>query len=110
MKVVAFGEILLRLAAPGYTRLFQKDSLESTFCGGEANVAVSLANYGHDAEYVTALPENELGDCAVAALRKYGVKTDNIARCGERLGIYYLESGSSVRPSKVVYDQYASKG
>ena len=69
------------------------------------NVAVSLANYGHDAEFVTAVPDNEIGECAVAALRKYNVETKHIARCGERLGIYYLESGSSMRPSKVVYDR-----
>ena len=105
MKFLTFGEIMLRLKSPGLERFFQSPAFEATFGGGEANVAVSLANYGHDAEYVTALPENELGDCAIAALRKYGVKTDNIARCGERLGIYYLESGSSVRPSKVVYDR-----
>ena len=104
-KVITMGEIMLRLSTPNNEKFIQADEFDINYGGGEANVAVSLANYGHDAEYVTALPANELGDCAIAALRKYGVKTDNIARCGERLGIYYLESGSSVRPSKVVYDR-----
>ena len=105
MKVVTFGELMVRLQPYNYERFVQASTLEFTFGGGEANVAVSCANYGHKAEFVTALPANELGDCAVAALRKYGVETDHIARCGERLGIYYLETGSAMRPSKVVYDR-----
>ena len=104
-KVITMGEIMLRLSTPNFEKFIQADEFDINYGGGEANVAVSLANYGHDAEYVTALPENEIGDCAIAALRKYGVKTDNIARCGERVGIYYLESGSAMRPSKVVYDR-----
>lgn len=104
-KVVTFGEIMLRIQPADYYRFVQVDSMTTTFGGGEANVAVSLANYGHDAEFVTAVPNNEIGECAVAALRKYNVSTKHIARCGERLGIYYLESGSSMRPSKVIYDR-----
>ena len=104
-KIVTFGEIMLRLAPNGYYRFFQNDQMQATFGGGEANVAVSLANYGHDAAFVTAVPDNEIGECAIAALRKYGVCTKHVAKCGERLGIYFLESGSSMRPSKVVYDR-----
>lgn len=104
-KVVTMGEIMLRLSTPNFEKFIQADEFDVNYGGGEANVAVSLANYGHDAEFVTAVPQNELGDCAVAALRKYNVSTKHVARCGERLGIYYLESGSSVRPSKVVYDR-----
>ncbi len=104
-KVITMGEIMLRLSTPNFEKFIQADEFDINYGGGEANVAVSLANYGHDAEFVTAVPNNELGECAVAALRKYNVATNHIARCGERLGIYYLESGSSVRPSKVVYDR-----
>ena len=104
-KIVTMGEIMLRLSTPNNEKFIQADEFDINYGGGEANVAVSCANYGHKAEFVTALPENELGDCAIAALRKYGVETDHIARCGERLGIYYLETGSSMRPSKVVYDR-----
>ena len=104
-KVITMGEIMLRLSTPNFEKFIQADEFDINYGGGEANVAVSLANYGHDAEFVTAVPDNELGECAVAALRKYNVGTKFIARCGERLGIYYLESGSSVRPSKVVYDR-----
>ncbi|MBR5896903.1 MAG: sugar kinase [Lachnospiraceae bacterium] len=104
-KVITMGEIMLRLSTPNFEKFIQADEFDINYGGGEANVAVSLANYGHDAEFVTAVPDNEIGECAVAALRKYNVGTKNIARCGERLGIYYLESGSSVRPSKVVYDR-----
>ena len=99
------GEIMLRLSTPNNEKFIQADEFDINYGGGEANVAVSLANYGHEAQFVTAVPDNELGECAVAALRKYNVGTQNIARCGERLGIYYLESGSSMRPSKVVYDR-----
>ena len=104
-KIVTMGEIMLRLSTPNNEKFIQADEFDVNYGGGEANVAVSLANYGHDAEFVTAVPDNEIGECAVAALRKYNVETKHIARCGERLGIYYLESGSSMRPSKVVYDR-----
>ena len=99
------GEIMLRLSTPNYEKFIQADEIDACYGGGEANVAVSLANYGHEVEFVTAVPDNEIGECAVAALRKYNVGTRHVARCGERLGIYFLESGSSVRPSKVVYDR-----
>lgn len=104
-KVVTMGEIMLRLSTPNNEKFIQADEFDVNYGGGEANVAVSLANYGHEAEFVTAVPDNEIGECAVAALRKYNVRTGHIARCGERLGIYYLESGSAMRPSKVVYDR-----
>ena len=104
-RVVTFGEIMLRLSTPNNERFIQADEFDINYGGGEANVAVSLANYGYDVDYVTALPANEIGDCAAAALRKYNVGTRFIARTGERLGIYYLESGSAMRPSKVVYDR-----
>ncbi len=104
-KVVTMGEIMLRLSTPNNEKFIQADEFDINYGGGEANVAVSLANYGHDADFVTAVPDNELGACAVAALRKYGVGTSNIAKCGERLGIYFLETGSAMRPSKVVYDR-----
>ena len=104
-KVITMGEIMLRLSTPNNEKFIQADEFDVCYGGGEANVAVSLANYGHDAEFVTAVPDNEIGECAVAALRKYNVGTKHIAKCGERLGIYFLESGSSMRPSKVVYDR-----
>lgn len=104
-KVITMGEIMLRLSTPGNEKFIQADTFEVNYGGGEANVAVSLANYGHEAEFVTAVPDNEIGECAVAALRKYGVSTKHIARCGKRLGIYFLETGSAMRPSKVVYDR-----
>ena len=104
-KIVTMGEIMLRLSTPNNEKFIQADEFDINYGGGEANVAVSCANYGHKAEFVTAVPANEIGDCAVAALNKYGVQTDHIAHCGERLGIYYLETGASVRPSKVVYDR-----
>ena len=104
-KIVTMGEIMLRLSTPNNEKFIQADEFDINYGGGEANVAVSCANYGHKAEFVTALPANELGDCAIAALNKYGVQTNHIARCGERLGIYYLETGSAMRPSKVVYDR-----
>ena len=107
-RVVTFGEIMLRLAPYGYTRFVQADCLEATYGGGEANVAVSLANYGVDAAFVTRLPEHELGQSAVNALRRYGVDTRWIARGGNRIGIYYLEKGISQRPSKVIYDRAGS--
>lgn len=104
-KVITMGEIMLRLSTPGQERFIQADEFDVNYGGGEANVAVSLANYGFDTEYVTALPANPIGDCAVAALRKYGVGTKYISRSGERVGIYYLESGSAMRASNVVYDR-----
>lgn len=104
-KIVTLGEIMLRLSTQGNTRFVQSDSFDVVYGGGEANVAVSCANYGHDAFFVTKLPKHEIGQCALNALRKYGVKTDFIARGGDRLGIYYLETGASMRPSKVIYDR-----
>lgn len=104
-KVVTMGEIMLRLSTPGYEKFIQAESFDVCYGGGEANVAVSLANYGHDAEFVTKVPENPIGECAVAALRKMNVETKHIARGGERLGIYFLETGASMRASNVVYDR-----
>lgn len=104
-RVVTMGEIMLRLSTPNNERFIQADEFDVCYGGGEANVAVSLANFGHDAQYVTAVPDNPIGECAVAALRKYNVGCDYISRSGERLGIYYLESGSAMRASNVVYDR-----
>lgn len=107
-KVVTFGEIMLRLATPDYLRFIQSSNLTATFGGGEANVAVSLANYGIPVEFVTRLPENEIGEWALSELRKYNVGTQNIVRGGDRVGIYFLETGAVARPSKVVYDRAGS--
>lgn len=107
-RVITFGEIMLRLAPEGYYRFVQADTFGATYGGGEANVAVSLANYGFDAKFVTKLPAHEIGQAAVNALRKYGVDTSYIARGGERVGIYFLEKGASQRPSKVIYDRAGS--
>lgn len=104
-KVVTMGEIMLRLSTPGYQKFIQAESFDVCYGGGEANVAVSLANYGHDAEFITKVPENPIGECAVAALRKMNVETKHIAKGGERLGIYFLETGASMRASNVVYDR-----
>lgn len=104
-RIITMGEIMLRLSTPGHSRFVQTDSFDVVYGGGEANVAVSCANYGHDAYYVTKLPVHEIGQAAVNALRRYGVKTDFIARGGDRVGIYYLESGAAMRPSKVIYDR-----
>ncbi|HWR60985.1 MAG TPA: sugar kinase [Clostridia bacterium] len=104
-KIITFGEVMLRLASQGYLRLFQNDSLEATFGGGEANVAVSLANYGLDVSFVTKLPANDIGQAAINGLRYFGVDTSKIVRGGERVGLYYLEKGASQRPSKVIYDR-----
>ena len=104
-KIVTMGEIMLRLSTPNNEKFIQADEFDINYGGGEANVAVSCANYGHKAEFVTAVPDNEIGECAIAALRKYGVETCHIAKCGERLGIYFLETGASMRPSKVIYDR-----
>lgn len=108
LKVISFGEILLRLAAPGYTKLFQKDSLDATFCGGEANVAVSLAILGLNSAFITKLPENPVGQAAVNSMRYFGVDTENIIYGKGRMGLYYLEKGASQRPSKVIYDRTGS--
>ncbi len=108
MKVITFGEIMLRLAPEGYYRFVQADSFGATFGGGEANVSVSLANYGIDTAFVTKLPTHEIGQAAVNSLRKYGVDTSFIVRGGPRVGIYYLEKGASQRPSKVIYDRAGS--
>ena len=108
MKVVTLGELMLRLAPEGYTRFVQADKLGATYGGGEANVAVSLANYGVDAAFVSKLPKHEMGQAGVNSLRKYGVDTSKILRGGDRVGIYYLEKGASQRPSKVIYDRAGS--
>jgi 2-dehydro-3-deoxygluconokinase len=105
MKVVTFGEIMMRLAPPGFLRFTQARSFDVIYGGGEANVAVSLANYGIDVDYVTRLPENDLGEACVMFLRQYGVGTSKIVRGGDRLGIYFLEVGAVQRPSKVIYDR-----
>ena len=104
-KVVTLGEIMLRLSTPGNTRFVQSDSFDVVYGGGEANVAVSCDNYRHDAYFVIMLPKHVIGQSGVNAVRKYGVKTDFIARGGGRVGIYYLETGASMRPSKVIYDR-----
>ncbi|MCC8088215.1 MAG: sugar kinase [Rikenellaceae bacterium] len=104
-KVVTFGEIMLRLATPGYLRFSQAKEFTATFGGGEANVAVSLANYGLNAEFVTRLPKNDIAESCIMDLHKYGVKTDHIVRGGDRVGIYFLETGAVARASKVVYDR-----
>ena len=107
-QFVSLGEIMLRLKTPGHDRFFQSPVFEATFGGGEANVAVALANYGLDAKFVTALPDNDIGDAAIRELRSFGVDTRLVRRSGERVGIYYLETGANQRPSKVVYDRAAS--
>lgn len=104
-KVVTFGEIMLRLSTPGFTRFVQSQNYEATYGGGEANVAVSLSNYGLNSSFVTKLPKHEIGQSAVNHLRRFGVNTNHIVRDGERVGIYFLESGASQRASKVVYDR-----
>lgn len=104
-KVITMGEIMLRLSTPGNQKFIQADSFDVNYGGGEANVAVSLANYGHDAFFVTKVPNNPIGESALAALRKYNVHVRYVARGGERLGIYYLETGASMRASNVVYDR-----
>lgn len=104
-KVVTMGEIMLRLSTNGNSRFVQSNNFDVVYGGGEANVAVSLANYGHDAYFVTKLPAHEIGQCAVNSLRQMGVNTSFIARGGDRVGIYFLETGASMRPSKVIYDR-----
>ena len=105
MRVITFGEVMLRLAAPNHLRFSQATEFEATFGGGEANVAVSLANYGIPVEFVSRIPKNDIGELCLMTLRKYGVGTNQILRGGERLGIYFLEKGSVSRASKVVYDR-----
>lgn len=105
MKAVTFGELLLRLASPGYTKLFQKDSLEATFCGGEANVAVSLSIFGADSVFVTKLPDSDVGHAAAHSLDYFKVDTSKVIYGDGRMGLYYLEKGASQRPSKVIYDR-----
>lgn len=105
MKVVTFGELMLRLAPENYLRFVQSEKYEATFGGAEANVAVSLANYGADVAFVSKLPSHEIGQAAVNSLRKFGVDTSKIVRGGDRVGIYYCEKGASQRPSKVIYDR-----
>ena len=103
-KVVTFGEIMLRLAPNGYYRFFQNDQLQATFGGGEANVSVSLANFGLDSVYVTKLPSHAIGQAAVDSLRYFGVDTSKIVRGGDRVGIYFLEKGASQRGSVCIYE------
>ena len=104
-KVVTFGEIMLRLSPPNFLRFSQTNSFDVVYGGGESNVSVSLANYGIDVDFVSRLPENDMGDCALMELRKHGVSTKNILRGGSRLGIYFLETGAVSRASKVIYDR-----
>lgn len=105
MKVVTFGEIMLRLSTPGFSRFVQTNSFEVNYGGGEANVAVALSNYGLESYFITKLPKHEIGQAAVNSLKKFGVKDDFIIRGGERVGIYFLETGASQRASKVIYDR-----
>jgi 2-dehydro-3-deoxygluconokinase len=107
-RVVTFGEVMLRLKSPGFERLFQSPVLEATFGGAEANVAVSLCNYGLQARFATAIPANNIGDACLGELRRWGVDTSAVRRQGERLGIYFLETGANQRPSKVTYDRAGS--
>src|SRR5829696_4180353 len=104
-KVVTFGEIMLRLSPRGFERFFQSPQLEATFGGGEANVAVSLAHFGLDSHYVTALPTHAIGEAAVKSLRAEGVRTEHVIRSGDRVGIYFAETGASQRASTVIYDR-----
>ena len=108
MKVVTFGELMLRLAPEGYLRFLQSEKFQATFGGAEANVAVSLANYGVDAQFVSKLPDHEIGQATINSLRKFGVDTSKIVRGGDRVGIYFCEKGASQRPSKVIYDRAGS--
>jgi 2-dehydro-3-deoxygluconokinase len=104
-SIVTFGEIMLRLSTPGFSRFLQANSFDVNYGGGEANVAASLAQFGLEASYVTRVPKNEIGEAALKTLRGYGVNTEYVLRGGDRLGIYFLESGASQRPSKVIYDR-----
>ena len=104
-KIVTMGEIMLRLSTHGFLRFVQSDSFDACYGGGEANVALSLSNYGHKTYFVTKLPKNDIGQSAINSLREFGVNTDYIVRGGDRIGIYYLETGDAMRPSKVIYDR-----
>ena len=104
-RIVTFGEIMLRLAPEGYTRFLQTDKMQATFGGGEANVAVSLANYGIDSVYVTKLPKNAIGQAAIDSMRYFGVDTTKVVRGGDRIGVYYMEKGASQRGSVCIYDR-----
>ena len=104
-RVVTFGELMLRLSPEGYERIVQANKFNVTYGGGEANVAISLANYGLNTSFISKIPEGELGQAAVNSLRQFGVDTKSIVRGGDRLGIYFLEKGASQRPSKVIYDR-----
>ena len=104
-KIVTFGEIMLRLATPDYLRFCQANQYNATFGGGEANVAISLANFGMNVEFVTRLPQNDIAKTCVMELKKYGVGTQHILYGGERMGIYFLETGAVARASKVIYDR-----
>ena len=104
-KIVTLGEIMLRLSPQGNDRFIQSESFRIIPGGGEANVAISVANYGHEAYFVSKLPKHEIGQIAVNALRRYGVNTEFVARGGDRVGLYYAETGASMRPSKVIYDR-----
>ncbi|MCY4041121.1 MAG: sugar kinase [Gammaproteobacteria bacterium] len=108
INVICFGELMLRLSAPGCERLLQTPSFDAEFCGAEANVAVGLAHFGVKVDMVTALPENTIGDAAVNALRGFGVGTEHIIRCGNRLGICFVEAGAGYRPARVLYDRAGS--
>src|SRR5215204_1990991 len=104
-KVVTLGEIMMRLSTPGFKRFVQSDSFDVTYGGGEANVAAALCNYGLNGTFVTKVPDNAIGQSAINHLRRHGVNTQYIARGGERLGIYFLETGASMRASQVIYDR-----
>lgn len=104
-KIICFGELMLRLAPEGYERFVQAKNLQMEFGGAEANVAISLSNYGADCAFVTKLPQNQLGQAALNSLRRYGVDVSHIARGGNRLGIYFLEKGAAQRSSLCIYDR-----
>src|SRR3954453_17410778 len=106
--VVTLGEVMLRLKSPGFERMFQSPMLEATFGGAEANVAASLAQFGVDARFVSAIPANNIGDACIASLKAFGVDTSMVRRQGGRLGIYFLENGANQRPSRVTYDRAGS--
>ena len=107
-EIVTMGEIMLRLSPPEHQRFIQATSFDINYGGSEGNIAVCLSNYGHNVGYITKLPKNEIGECVIATLQKYGVDCSAITRGGNRLGIYFLENGSSVRPSSVIYDRAGS--
>lgn len=104
-KIITLGEIMLRLSPEGFSRFVQAEQFDAVYGGGEANVAVSLANYGHEVYFVTKLPENDIAQSAINSLRRFGVHTDYVVRGGDRIGIYFMERGSAMRPSKVIYDR-----